>query len=98
MRLRHIDQVQCGLVVGILYGILGLVGAIAFVPFAAAIAVRHTMGFAGSFWFVVLIVPIIYFLVGFVGGLINAWLYNLTVRFTGGLQITLESVVPVEGI
>jgi hypothetical protein len=92
-RLRHVDPLQCGLVFGILYAVLGLLVSLLLLPMTAFMALHREPGILPNFGiFAIITFPVAYFVLGFIGGLINAWLYNLTVRFTGGLQITLENV------
>jgi hypothetical protein len=38
----------------------------------------------------IIFLPIFYGILGFIGGLITAWTYNLVARFAGGLEIELE--------
>ncbi|MBC5829419.1 MAG: DUF3566 domain-containing protein [Candidatus Eremiobacteraeota bacterium] len=38
--------------------------------------------------------PIVYAVLGFIGGMITAFLYNLVARWTGGVEVTLDSAVP----
>lgn len=37
--------------------------------------------------------PIIYAVVGFIGGVIAAFIYNLVAKWTGGVEFTTEEVV-----
>lgn len=43
---------------------------------------------------IVLIIPIIYAVVGLVGGIIAAAIYNLVARWTGGLEFEVGDVPP----
>ena len=45
--------------------------------------------FAGSIVFVIFI-PILYGVMGFIGGIISAAVYNLIAAWTGGLEFTLS--------
>jgi hypothetical protein len=36
--------------------------------------------------------PIIYAVVGFIGGVIVGFIYNLTAKWTGGIEFTTEEV------
>ena len=93
-RLKHIDPLQLGKVLAALYGCLSLI----VVPFIIifALVASHT-GNGSAFPGVVLLifVPVLYAIVGFVGGVIMAVLYNLLAAFTGGIHFTLEDVPPV---
>ena len=41
-------------------------------------------------WWLVLIFPIVFALIGFLGGLVISLLYNLIAKFTGGIKVKLE--------
>lgn len=45
--------------------------------------------FSGVF---VIFLPIIYAVVGFIGGVIAAFIYNLVAKWTGGVEFTTEDV------
>jgi len=40
--------------------------------------------------FVIIIFPIIFAIMGFVGGIIGAWLYNMIAKWVGGVKIEFE--------
>ena len=40
--------------------------------------------------FSLIALPIFYGLIGFIGGLITAWLYNAAARIIGGIELELE--------
>ena len=92
-RLKHIDPLQLGKVLATLYGCLSLI----IVPFIIVISlVAANSGHGSAFPGIILLifVPVIYAVVGFVGGVIMAALYNLLAAFTGGIHFTLEDVPP----
>lgn len=37
----------------------------------------------------ILIMPILYAIIGFISGLVGAWIYNLAARWVGGIEIEL---------
>jgi hypothetical protein len=39
-----------------------------------------------------LFLPFVYALVGFVGGFVGAWIFNLTAKWTGGIVINVEDI------
>jgi len=71
-----------GLILGIFYLIvyfgMGQANAVAMDP----------MMQAGP-W-VVLIMPVVYAILGFLFGLVGAWLYNLTAKWVGGIEVEFE--------
>lgn len=91
--LRRIAPLQLGKVLAILYGILGLL----FIPFALimSLVASHVpaeqrvgmFAFGAGF---ALFMPVMYALMGFLTGVIGAWLYNLVARWIGGVEIELE--------
>jgi len=76
-----------GLLIGVVFSLVALVGA-------AAGSLQDSPGGAvfGLFFGVgaVVVLPILYGLIGFVGGLISAGLYNVVARVLGGIELQLE--------
>lgn len=96
--LKRIAPLQCGKVLGVLYGCMGLI----FLPFfalagvagafaqhetnqggAGAIAAGMMLGFG-------IMMPVIYGVMGFILGVITAALYNLIARWVGGIEVEVE--------
>lgn len=103
MTLRRIGVLSCGKVLGTLYALLGLIiggiyalFALLFAVIGVSTAQESGDAFAGGAIGVlfgvgsIIFFPIIYGLLGFVGGLISAFLYNLISRFVGGIELELE--------
>lgn len=92
-RLQHIAPLQLGIVLATLYGIISLI----FVPFIILISIfgaktQNGSGFlAGGIVFIIFI-PFIYALLGFIGGVITGFIYNLIAKWTGGIEFTLADV------
>jgi hypothetical protein len=85
-----------GLLIGVIYGF-------AFMIFGAAISSlapqgdSQTMGGVGAIVIglaIMIAVPILYSIIGFIGGAIGALVYNLAAGVVGGLKFELESVAP----
>jgi hypothetical protein len=93
-QLTYIAPLRAGIVLGVLYGLLGLV----FVPFflLAAVFGSKASG-AGSAFFGIfgLFFPVFYAVAGFIGGIIAAAIYNLVAKWTGGLEFEVQDVPPV---
>jgi len=94
-QLTYITPLRAGIVLGILYGFIGLI----FVPFfllAAVFGNKAAAGggsaFSGVFG---LFFPVFYALAGFIGGIIAAAIYNLVAKWTGGLEFEVRDVPPV---
>ena len=99
-RLRKINPVQFALVTAIMYGLVSLIFALAMLPFSAMLGTLGTPGTAHIFGAIsgvalVIVLPIFYFVLTFVFGLIGAAVYNLVASWTGGIEVTLESTVGV---
>jgi hypothetical protein len=91
-QLTYISPLRAGIVLEILYGLLGLI----LVPFLflATIFGAKSGGApaaVGGLVFAILI-PVLYAVVGFIGGLISAAIYNLVAKWTGGLEFQVQEV------
>jgi len=97
-RLTHVDPLKLGITLGIIYGIMSLIIAVpVFLIMSLAGAASAARGggqalpaiFSGVF---VIFLPIIYAVIGFIGGVIAAFTYNLVAKWTGGVEFTTEEV------
>lgn len=90
-QLTHISPLRAGIVIGILYGLLGLI----FVPFFLLMAVISSRSgpaaTLGGVFFAILF-PVMYAVGGFIGGIIAAAIYNLVAKWTGGLEFEVRDV------
>ena len=80
-KLTYIAPLCAGKVLGVLYGTIGLIIA----PILFIIGIVAGKGGAGF----ALLLPVLYFVGGFVGGVLIAALYNWTARWTGGFEVQL---------
>jgi hypothetical protein len=92
-QLTYIAPLRAGIVLAVLYGILGLI----FVPFFLLAAIFGSragapVAFGGAF--LAIFFPVLYAIAGFVGGIIAAALYNLVAKWTGGLEFEVRDVAP----
>ena len=97
-RLRNINAVQFGIVYGAVCAVIGFVIAVLMLPFYGAMS---AMGggrgiFPGMGIGSVIIFPVMYFIIGFIGGAITALVYNIVAGWTGGVEVTLDTAVPAE--
>ena len=85
-----------GLLIGVIYGF-------AFMIFGAAISSlapqgdSQAMGGVGAIVIglvIMIAVPILYSIIGFIGGAIGALVYNLAAGVVGGVKFDLEGVAP----
>ena len=99
-RLRRIAPLKFGIVAGIVYALFSLI----IVPFVALAMVAAAFipsqqqqsspfaagtGIAGAIVFAVL-APFIYGILGFLFGLLGAWVYNVVAKWTGGFEFEVE--------
>lgn len=94
--IKRFDVMSCGIMLGALYMILGLVvGAIFFLISLVGIAAggggEAAMGGLIGGVGVLIIAPLFYGAMGFIGGIIGALLYNLVAGMAGGIRMDLES-------
>lgn len=86
-RIRRLDPLQTGKVLGVLYALMGLV----FLPFFWLL--KSVMPDGGGFFMGFgLMMPIVYGIMGLVFGAIGAFVYNVVAGFTGGLEVEVEEV------
>jgi hypothetical protein len=88
---------SCAKVMGMIYGCLGLI-VLPFFLLGGFINLllgnQSSQPLAGiAMWFLALLVPFIYGLMGFVMGAFSAWVYNLIARWIGGVKLELELIV-----
>ena len=97
MTLKQIGPMSCGKTLGVLYAMIGLVFGVLvslFSVLGSAIGMaqgQQGAGFGALFGIgAVILMPLIYGCLGFVGGILGAFLYNVTVRFAGGIELDLS--------
>jgi uncharacterized oligopeptide transporter (OPT) family protein len=93
-QLTHIAPLRAGIVLGVLYGILSLI----LVPFfLLAVIFGGKSGTPAPAIFGVgfaIFLPVLYAVMGFIGGIIAAAIYNLVAKWTGGLEFEVRDVPP----
>ena len=87
-RIKHVAPLQTGIVLAALYGIMSLI----IVPFLLLASVFARGGSKSFSIIFIIFLPVLYAIVGFVGGVIAAAIYNLIAGWTGGIEMTLEDV------
>ena len=101
MRLKRVGVMTMALTSGAIYAVFGLIFGFLFTIFGllfsglASMAGNDSGGAGamfGAFFGVgaVVILPIFYGVLGFLGGALMAALYNLIAQLTGGIEMTLE--------
>ena len=97
MRIRKFGVLSVAKVSGILYAALGLIFGLFFSMFGLVMgSMAAEMGEPGAVWGMlfgvgaIIIMPIFYGLIGFIGGAITAFLYNVVAGFAGGIEVEFE--------
>lgn len=92
-RLKRIAPLQLGKILAVLYGAMGLLAAPVFLIISL---VGSTSGQKAAVPAVlgglvgVVLVPIFYAVMGFLIGVVGAFLYNLVARWVGGIEVEVE--------
>lgn len=100
-RLKRIDPVQLGLVLGVTYALVSLLAVLFFLMFGMVVhniadgegslgpgaGLITLLTGVGAFVF-----PIINGVAGLIVGLVTAVFYNLAARWTGGIEVTVEDI------
>ena len=93
MVLKRVGAMSLAKISGVLYAVIGLIvgGCISLLA-VAGMAAQQSGSFMGAMFGVgaIIVLPIFYGLLGFIGALITAGLYNLLAGAVGGVQIDLE--------
>ena len=91
--IKRLDVMSCGVMLGVLYAVLGLFvgGVFSLMALGGAAAGGADMmaGLIGGVG-AVIILPLMYGVMGFLGGLIGALLYNLCASLVCGIKFDLE--------
>jgi len=98
MVLKSVGVMSCGKIGGTLYGLMGiLLGGIFALISTLGLALGQSSSsgapaWLGAFFGVgsIILFPIIYGIMGFIGGLITAVLYNVLAGFVGGIEMELQ--------
>lgn len=80
-----------GLLFGCIFALFSLLGGGAMLAAGGADSGAAGMGMmAGMGIGAVILFPIMYGILGFIAGLVSAFLFNLAAKFTGGLEIEVQ--------
>lgn len=94
-RLTNVSPLKLGITLAVIYGIMSLILIVPFfLIFSLIGAASARTGaqplpiiFTGVF---VIFLPIIYAILGFIGGVIAAFVYNIVAKWTGGIEFTTQ--------
>jgi len=98
-QLVRIAPLKAGVVLGTLYAVLSLLVAPLMLIFVIASSAHggdaREMGKAAGIGIgMVVAMPFMYGVLGFLGGVVLAFAYNVITKFTGGLEFTVRDVSP----
>ena len=97
MTIKSVGVMSVARIAAAIYGIFGLIAGV-FLSLAAvggagwSEEVSSQAGWLGPFFGfgAILALPVLYFIMGFLGGAIGAWVFNNAAKAMGGLEIALE--------
>lgn len=84
MTLQRIDVYSAAKIEALLLGVAGLIAGV-FMALASLFLQKIGFGIAG-----IIILPIMYAILGFVGGAIGAWIYNMCAEWIGGIKLEFK--------
>jgi hypothetical protein len=92
MTLRRIDPASAAKVAGILYALLGVLIGLFMMVFGSFLGGAGAGdAFGGSFGVAsIFIFPVMYGILGLIGGFISAALYNLVAGWVGGVEVEFD--------
>ncbi len=97
-RIKKIGVLSAGKILGLLYLVIGLIIG-AFMTLFAVLGFSAENGDMTAAFFgvgAIIVMPVFYGIMGFIGGIISAFFYNLIAGWIGGLEIKLEKEPMVE--
>jgi hypothetical protein len=100
MRLKRIEPVSLGKILGLMYVVLGfivgffvsaicIIGTLVGMPGRGDSPFPHILGLFFGIGSVILF-PFLYGVLGFVGGIIAGWFYNIIAKWTGGIEMEFD--------
>ncbi len=84
-RIKRIAPVQFGKILAVIYALFSVV----FIPFIVLASFFAPEGEGPGLLFG-MAMPIIYIIMGFIGGVIGAFIYNVSAKWVGGVEIEFE--------
>ena len=86
IRIKRFTPVQLGKVMAVVSFAMSLI----FVPFLLFAATFGKNGSGGIAAGMMIALPLIYAVMGFISGVIFSWAYNFIIKFTGGIEFEVE--------
>lgn len=92
--LTSIDPLRAGIISAVLYAAISLI-AMPFLLIAALFSRSGGPGAVIGVLVLILLMPVMYGVFGFIAGVLSAVIYNLVVKLTGGLIFEVRDVAAV---
>lgn len=96
MIIKRIDPMSVAKITGIIAAVFGLIAGVIFFLFGTLFSAMPSgqggslaLGMFGGFMGIIFL-PIMYGVFGFLGGLIQAWVYNIAAGWVGGVRFDVE--------
>ena len=92
MIIKRIDPMSVAKITGIIAAVFGLIAGILYFAFGSWFGHHYGamgMPMAGGFMGII-VLPLLYGLFGFLGGLIHGFVYNLAAGVVGGIRVDTE--------
>ena len=84
-RIKRIAPVQLGKMLAVVYALFSVI----FIPFMFISFLAVPDGRGPGLIFCI-IFPVLYIVIGFIGGIVGAFIYNLSASWIGGIEIEFE--------
>lgn len=85
-RIKRIAPLQLGKLLAVVYALFSVI----FIPFMLIATFVAPEGKGPGLAFI-LIMPLMYISLGFIGSIIGAFIYNLSAKWAGGIEIEFEN-------
>lgn len=98
--IKSVGVLSVAKIMGAIYGVIGLLfmPILLLVSLAGSMAGEHgnPLGAIGGLFFAIL-APVFYAGIGFVGGALSAFLYNVMAKWLGGIEVQMQSPQAIAG-
>ncbi|MGB1251222.1 MAG: hypothetical protein ACPG8W_11445 [Candidatus Promineifilaceae bacterium] len=96
-KVKSVGVVSFAKVAAVIYGLIGvLYGGLFFLTSLIGASFAEELGMGGfgilGGLAALVLIPLLFAFIGFIGGLIGGFLYNIALKFAGGLEIELEKM------
>jgi hypothetical protein len=95
VKVKKVGILSLANILGILYAILGFIFGVfaSMISFLGIAFGEPEMGLFGALFGMgaIILLPIFYGAIGWIGGIVTAFLYNLITKWIGGLEIEVET-------